>query len=229
MKLPRPLHQNPRTATRMRGGRHRPPPPCDRRPCPRPRAWLLLLLPPALFLLCCAVAVCYMTRLHNMVFSLMINTAGCGAKSSPFGGAIVPVQGHARQRRPGPGGPPCCGVAKGAEPGSGVGGGGGGAGFEARPPPSSCRAEYASVTAGRTPGVANQDLRWLEAWLGNRRRLMGVMARLLLPARRCRPVVAVVARGSISLGHGVTPGARGTPTASRGEFAPLIGRGCRLC
>jgi hypothetical protein len=86
----------------------------------------------------------------------MINAAGCGAKSSPSGGAVVPVQGRARRRRPGPGGPPCGGVARGAAPGSGFGGGGGV--FAARPPPQSCRAEYASVTAGRTPGVTDQDM-----------------------------------------------------------------------
>jgi hypothetical protein len=34
-----------------------------------------------------------------------------------------------------------------------------------------CQAEYASVTAGRTPGVMNQDLRRSEAWLANRRAL----------------------------------------------------------
>ncbi len=107
----------------------------------------------------------------------MINAAGCGAESSPSGGACVPVRGRARRRRPGPGGPPCGGVARGAAPGSGVGGGGGGggAGFAARPPPQLCRAEYASVTAGRTPGVTDQDLRRSEAWLGNRRRLAGVI------------------------------------------------------
>jgi hypothetical protein len=33
----------------------------------------------------------------------------------------------------------------------------------------------ASVTAGRTPGVTDQDLRRSEAWLGNRRRLAGVI------------------------------------------------------
>jgi hypothetical protein len=59
----------------------------------------------------------------------MINAVGCGAKSSPSGGAVVPVRGRARRRRPGPGGPPCGGVAKGVVPGSGVGGGGGGAGL----------------------------------------------------------------------------------------------------
>jgi hypothetical protein len=103
----------------------------------------------------------------------MINAAGCGAKSSPSGGAVVPVQRRARRHRPGPGGPPCGGVARGAAPGSGVGGGGGG--FAARLPPQSCRAEYASITAGLTPGVTDQDMRRLEAWLGNCRRLAGVI------------------------------------------------------
>jgi hypothetical protein len=107
----------------------------------------------------------------------MINAAGCGAKSFPSGGAIVPVRGRARRRRPGPGGPPCGGVAKGAAPGSGVGGGGGdrGTGFAARPPLPLCLAEYASVTAGRMPGVTDQDLRRSEAWLGKRRSLVGVI------------------------------------------------------
>jgi hypothetical protein len=58
----------------------------------------------------------------------MINAAGWGAKSSPSGGAVVPVWGRACQGHPGSGGPPCSGVAKGAAPGSGVGGKGGGAG-----------------------------------------------------------------------------------------------------
>ncbi len=88
-------------------------------------------------------------------------------------------------------------------PGGGVGGGGGGTGFVARTPPPSCRAEYARITAGRTPAVTDQDLRRSVAWRGNRRRLAGVMARLSSPARHRRPVVAVV--GSILLGHGVAP------------------------
>ena len=64
-----------------------------------------------------------------------------------------------------------------------------GRGFTARPPPPSCLAEYASVTAGRTPGVTDQDLRRSEAWLGKRRRLAGVIrvvvAGLLPKAHRC--------------------------------------------
>ncbi len=90
-------------------------------------------------------------------------------------GEVFPVRGRARRRRPGPCGAPCGGIAKRAAPGSGVGGGGGGAGFAARPPPPSCRVEYATVTAGRTPGVTGQNLRRSEAWLGNRRRLAGVI------------------------------------------------------
>jgi hypothetical protein len=105
------------------------------------------------------------------------------------------------------------GVAGGVVPGGGVrgGGGGGGTGFVARKPPPACRAEYVRITAGWTPAVTDQDLRRLVAWLGlgNRRRLAGVMAGLSSPARHRRPVVAVVARGSILLGHGVAPeGAR---------------------
>ncbi len=117
----------------------------------------------------------------------MINTAGCGTKSSPSGGAFVPVWGCAHQRRPGPGGPLCGEVARGAAPGSVVGGGGGGGGadFVARPPPPSCRAEYASVTTCRTLGVTDQDLRRSEAWLINH--------------RGC-------GQGGILLGHSVAPG-----------------------
>jgi hypothetical protein len=57
-------------------------------------------------------------------------------------------------------------------------------------------AEYARVTAGWTPGVMDKDLRRSKAWLANRRPLAGVMARLSSPARRRRPVVAVVAGAS---------------------------------
>jgi hypothetical protein len=106
----------------------------------------------------------------------MINAAGCGAMLSPSRGAVVPVPGHTCQRCPGPGGPPCGGVARGAAPGSGVGGGGGGTGFVARPPlPPLCQAEYASITAGQTPGVTDQDLRQLVVWLGNCRCLVGMI------------------------------------------------------
>ncbi len=50
-----------------------------------------------------------------------------------------------------------------------------GRGFAAQPPLPSCLAEYASVTAGRTPGVTDQDLRRSEAWLGKHRCLAGVI------------------------------------------------------
>jgi hypothetical protein len=81
------------------------------------------------------------------------------------------------------------GVARGAAPGSGVGDGGRGAGFAVRPPLPSCRAEYASVTAGRMPGVTDRDLRQSEAWLGNRRRLAGAIRAVvtgLPPQAHCR-------------------------------------------
>jgi hypothetical protein len=59
-----------------------------------------------------------------------------------------------------------------------------------------CQVEYASVTAGRTPGVIDQDLCRSKAWLTNRQPLTGVMARLSLPACCHRPVVAVMAGAS---------------------------------
>ncbi len=58
------------------------------------------------------------------------------------------------------------------------------------------QAENACVTAGRTLGVMDQDLRQSEAWLANRQPLMGMMAGLLLPARHHRLVVTVVAGAS---------------------------------
>jgi hypothetical protein len=119
----------------------------------------------------------------------MINTARCGLNSSPFGGGVVPIHGHARRRHPGPGGPPCGGYTKWVVLGSGVRGGGGDAGFAARPSPPLCRAEYASVTAGRTPGVTDQDLRRSKAWLGNRQHLVGVIRAVVTgppPQVHCR-------------------------------------------
>jgi hypothetical protein len=107
----------------------------------------------------------------------MINAAGCRAKSSQSRGAVIPILGRARRRRPGPGGPPYGGVARGVVPGSEVGGGG--EGFTARLPPQSCWVEYASVTAGRMPGVTDQDLHRSEAWLGNRR-CLAVMIRAVV-------------------------------------------------
>jgi hypothetical protein len=141
----------------------------------------------------------------------MIDAAGCGAPSSPSGGALAGAAWDlAAQRTVG-------GVAGGVVPGGGVGGGGGGGGtgFMARTPPQSCRAEYTRITAGRTPAVTDQDLRRLVAWLGNRRHLAGVMAKLSLPARHRRLVVAVEARGGILLGYGVAPEGARTPTVWR--------------
>jgi hypothetical protein len=150
----------------------------------------------------------------------MTNGTGCGAKSSLSGGAVVPVRGRAHRRCPGPGGPPCGWVDKGAAPSSGVGGGDGDAGFVVWPPPPLCRAEYASVTAGRTPGFTDQDLRRLEAWLGNHRRLAGVIRAVVAGPppqahRRGRGRGEYLARPWRGAG-GRVGGARGTPTASRG-------------
>jgi hypothetical protein len=50
-----------------------------------------------------------------------------------------------------------------------------GRGFASRPPPTLCLAEYASITAGRMPGVTDQDLRRSEAWLGKHRHLAGMI------------------------------------------------------
>jgi hypothetical protein len=117
----------------------------------------------------------------------MINTAGCRTKSSPSGGAVVPVWGCAHRHRPGPGGPLCDEVARRAAPSSIVGGkgGGGGTGFAAQPPLPSCWAEYTSIATCRTLGVTDQDLHRSEAWLVN--------------YRSC-------GRGGILLGHSVGPG-----------------------
>jgi hypothetical protein len=202
MKLPHPHHKNCHAATRTRGraaSRCLLPPHATAAPAPSPasRRGSSFSSPPH----CSCRA-----ELRRSATWLMINTNRCGVKSSPSGGAVVPVRGHARRRHPGPGGPPCSGVAKGAALGSGVRGGGRGADLAVRLPPPSCRAEYASVTAGWTPGVTDQDLRWLEAWLGHRRCLAGVMAGLSLPARHRRPIVAVAAWGSILLGHDVVLG-----------------------
>ncbi len=55
----------------------------------------------------------------------MINAAGCGAKSSPSGGAVVPVRGRAPLCRPGPGGPLGGEFARGRGRAAESGGGGG--------------------------------------------------------------------------------------------------------
>ncbi len=136
----------------------------------------------------------------------MINAAGCRAKSSPSGGAVVPIWGRACRHRSGPGGPLCGGVAKGGALGSGVGGGGQGRGTgswrdchhhpswgntpasppagrrESRPGPAPVRrmARQTSVSCGRDKGCHS-------------------------PACHRRPISTVVARGSISLSHGMAP------------------------
>jgi hypothetical protein len=158
-----------------------------------------------------------------MVLRSMIDAAGCRAPLSLTGGALAgaaqDLVAHCAMGLPG-------GVAL----GGGVGGGGGGAGFAAQPPPPSCRAEYARITFGWTPDVMDQDLLRSEAWLGNRWHLAGMITGLLLLARRHRPIFAVVARGSILLGHGVAP--RGPRYADHLEgwmnLAPMIVRGCGL-
>ena len=69
-------------------------------------------------------------------------------------------------------------------------------------PNSSCQTEYDRITAKQTPGITKTDLRKSQAWIGNQYRLTQTMKAL---SSRSRPIVTVVAGGSISLGHGVTP------------------------
>ncbi len=54
-------------------------------------------------------------------------------------------------------------------------------------------------------GVMDQDLRRSEAWLGKRRHLVG-MTRAVVAGLPPKPIIAVMARGSILLGHGVVLG-----------------------
>jgi len=68
--------------------------------------------------------------------------------------------------------------------------------------PSQCQSEYDRLTTHQTPGLTKQDLIRSQAWTGNQNRIVQMMKKL---SSRERPVVAVVAGGSISLGHGVTP------------------------
>ncbi len=103
-------------------------------------------------------------------------------------GKVFPVRGR-RRPRPGARSPAPPGTwrptvrwdRQGGSTGQRSRGRGRGRGFAARSPPPSCLAEYASVTAGRTPGVTDQDLRRSEAWLGKRRRLAGVI-RAVVPS-----------------------------------------------
>lgn len=62
---------------------------------------------------------------------------------------------------------------------------------------SSCQAEYNRVTAMQTPGLTNEDLRRSQGWIGNQYRLSQMINAL---SSSQRPIVAVVAGGSISLG-----------------------------
>jgi len=66
---------------------------------------------------------------------------------------------------------------------------------------SQCQLEYNRLTSKQTPGLSSV-LRQSEAWIGNQYRLSQTMKAL---SSRQRPIVAVVAGGSISLGHGVQP------------------------
>lgn len=65
---------------------------------------------------------------------------------------------------------------------------------------SICQAEYNRIVSQQTPGLTPQDLLRSRALIGNQYRLERVMKAL---SSRERPVVAVVAGGSISLGHGL--------------------------
>ena len=65
---------------------------------------------------------------------------------------------------------------------------------------SKCQSEYNRLVSGQTQGLTSQDLLRSRTLIGNQYRLERVMKSL---SSRERPVVAVVAGGSISLGHGV--------------------------
>jgi hypothetical protein len=77
--------------------------------------------------------------------------------------------------------------------------------FAARPPPPSCLAEYASVTIDRMLGVTDQDLHRSEASLGKHRCLADVIRAVVAGPPPQAHIVAVMAGGSILLGHGVAP------------------------
>ncbi len=107
----------------------------------------------------------------------MINTAGCGTKSSPSGGAVVPVWGCAHRRHPGPGGPLCGEVARGAAPGSVVGVR---AGAGARVLRRGCRRHRAGQNAPASPPAG--------CWESRTRTCAG--------RRRGSSIIAVVAGGA---------------------------------
>lgn len=65
---------------------------------------------------------------------------------------------------------------------------------------ATCQTEYNRLVSGQTQGLTPQDLLRSRTLIGNQYRLESVMKAL---SSRERPVVAVVAGGSISLGHGV--------------------------
>jgi hypothetical protein len=137
MKLPRSLRKNCCTATRTRGGGRIATP-------PHPHATAALAASPAprhSSSYSSPLRYCHRAEPQRSTTWPMINAARCGAKSSPSEGAVVPVRGHACWRHPGPGGPPCSGIARGAAPGSGVGGRGGGAVF--------CGMATAAIMPGR--------------------------------------------------------------------------------
>jgi hypothetical protein len=217
IKLLRPLRQNCCTVTRTRGGDIvMPPHPPTRPPPPTPP-------PPwrrrgSSFSSSPLRAITVVLRLGGLLYGPTAQYV-CQVvdQRCQMLGAVVPIGGCARWHRLGSGGPPGRGVARGggcqqAELGVAAGV----RIFAARPPPLSCQADYARLITGRTPRVMDQDLHRLDVWLGNCQCLAGMMARLLLPAHWHRLVFVFVAGGSILLGHGVAPGARGTPTASRG-------------
>ncbi|KAL3797408.1 hypothetical protein HJC23_010534 [Cyclotella cryptica] len=85
---------------------------------------------------------------------------------------------------------------------------------------SDCRAEYQRTTRHRTPGLTTQDLLRSRAWIGNQYRLHKAIHTL---NERSRPFVAVVAGGSISLGHGTFPTHRYSERLERwmNELYPL--------
>ena len=65
---------------------------------------------------------------------------------------------------------------------------------------SACKSEYNRLIANKTPGITKHDLLRSRGWMGSQYRLNKAINAL---NDRSHPVVAVVAGGSISLGHGV--------------------------